>query len=518
MCSLMRIHLCQFHCCLLWGTSCIFLHRLLSQVLKYDRRSLFASSLTEKASSFEYQKDFERRLLDFCENGQLHAVPDLLNQMDMAASVHTYLMLLKACTKHKALALVLQIHAHLTFHQVPLSGILGDYVVVTLAKCGAIQEAKELMGTLASRTIFSWNAMISSCVDSGLSSEALELYQCMRQDGIDPDHLTYVSLFKACGNVLDFDQGRTLHGEARAKGFGSDRFICTTLISMYGKCGDIVEAENVFISLSERYVVSWNALLSAYVEKGKAERALTFYRQMLDEGVGIDEHTFVFTLRACCILAENENVSNAEGFTVKPIPFEIGRALHADAHKKGFTSNVHIGTTLLTMYSKSGDISLAEYVFSQLVHHNVVSWNAMLSAFVEHQKGEKALTFYRKMHQEGLRPHEFTYVLTLQACGMFAGKTKDAHDSEGSHILRIPLLIGQTLHDDIQKNGFALNTYVCTALLGTYGKCGDFIKSEDVFLLMHHRDVVAWNAMLTVFIEQGNGVRALQLFWQMQKV
>ncbi|KAI5076068.1 hypothetical protein GOP47_0008133 [Adiantum capillus-veneris] len=483
----------------------------------YALRALFARLFSAKTSTSERQREFERRLLKLCENGQLPAVLDLLHEMDMAASDHTYLTLLKACIKHKALAQALQIHAHLAFHQVPLAGILGDYMVVTLAKSGAIDEAKQLMGTLASRTIFSWNAMISSCVDFGRSKEALELYQCMRQDGVNPDNLTYVSLFKACGNVLDFGQGRTIHGEARANGFSSDRFICTTLISMYGKCGDIAEAENVFTSLSECCVVSCNALLSAYVDQGEAERALRFYRQMLDESVSIDEHTFVFTLRACCILAENENVSNTEGQTVKQIPFEIGHALHVDAHRKGFILNVHIGTTLLTMYSKSGDVFLAEYVFSQLVHRNVVSWNAMLSAFVEHQKGEKALTLYRKMHQEGLQPHELTYLMTIQACGILAGKSKEAHDSEGSQTMRTPLLIGRALHDDIRRAGFALNACVATALLGMYGKCGAFVDSEDVFLSMQHRDVVAWNAMLTVFIEQGNAVKALHLFCQMQK-
>lgn len=512
------------HCCFLRGTSRRSAHykhgypndALICRALGCKKR-LFASSFPTKGSLIDYRTDFERRLLSFCDNGQLHAVPDLLRQMDMAASVHTYLTLLKSCTKLKALALVQRIYAHVAFHRVPLSGILGDYMVVTLAKCGAIDEAKLLMDTLAARTIFSWNALISSCVESARSKEALKLYQCMQQDGVKPDNLTYVSLFKACGNVLDFDQGRILHGEARAEGFASDRFICTTLISMYGKCGDIVEAENVFIALLDRCVVSWNALLSAYVDQGKGETAIRLYRQMLDESVSIDEHTIVFALRACCILADDENMSNAEGPTVKLIPLEIGHALHADAHRKGFISNVHVGTTLLTMYGKSGDVFLAEYVFSRLVHRNVVSWNAMLSAFVEHDKGEKALTLYRHMHEEGLRPHEFTYVLALQACARLAGNNEEDHDSKGFHRLKMPLEIGKSVHIDVRRDGFALNTCVGTALLGMYSKCGALVDSEDVFLLMKRRDVVAWNAMLTAFIEQGNGVKALQLFRQMQK-
>ena len=48
-------------------------------------------------------------------------------------------------------------------------------------------------------------------------------------------------------------------------------FVSTALLSMYRKCGSVEEAENVFIVLSERNVVSWNAMISTYVDHGQGE-------------------------------------------------------------------------------------------------------------------------------------------------------------------------------------------------------------------------------------------------------
>eukprot|EP00250_Pteridium_aquilinum_P021966 c25273_g10_i2 orf=214-2451(+) len=525
--KVMRHHHYHSHCCyrrhLLGNLQSVSPHQhyqyqnhgnlSLSPAPRNRKRWLCTFSVCRRESSPNKHDDDEHLLRNLSDKGQLDAMLDVLQHMDTAPSVSTYLTLLKACTKQKALTQAQQIHAHLAFHHVPVSGLLGDYTVVTLAKCGAIDDAKQLLIRLSSRTIFSWNAMISACVEFGRSLEALELYHCMQQDDVAPDNYTYVSLFKACGNVKNVNEGRKLHGDARREGLVSDAFICSTLISMYGKCGTIVEAENVFRELSECCVVSWNAMLSAYLDQGQGESAIRLYRQMLHEDLRVDAHTYVFALRACCTLADNERSSSADGPTMKLIPIEIGRALHVDAHKKNFTLNVHVGTTLLSMYGKCGDILLAENVFRQLTHRNIVSWNAMLSAYVEHLEGEKALSIYRQMHQEGLRPHELTYVLALQACGLLAEKGK-------VHVLEdflVPLEIGRALHGDARRKGLASSACVGTALLSVYGKCGAVVDSEDVFNTLSQRDIVTWNAMLTVYIEQGNGVKALQLYRQMQK-
>ena len=46
------------------------------------------------------------------------------------------------------------------------------------------------------------------------------------------------------------------------------------LVDMYAKCGELGKAENVLEELSVRDVVSWNALISGYVQYQRGKDAL----------------------------------------------------------------------------------------------------------------------------------------------------------------------------------------------------------------------------------------------------
>ena len=209
--------------------------------------------------------------------------------------------------------------------------------------------------------------------------------------------------------------------EAEVKGFTSDVALSNTLINMYGKCGALAEAGCVFCSLSERTVVSWRALLSAYVDHGDGEKALQLYLQMGAEGVEIlGELTFVLALQACILLAGEDGGR----FSMSHI---VGQALHADVCKHGLTTSVLISTSLLTMYAKCGDIAELEHFFSAMSYCNVASWNAMLSAYIEKGHECKALQLFVQMQEQGVKPNRRTYVLALQACVKLAEKEKSLH-------------------------------------------------------------------------------------------
>eukprot|EP00250_Pteridium_aquilinum_P002042 c12251_g1_i1 orf=2-796(-) len=178
----------------------------------------------------------ELLLQSMCDRGHLHTSIDALSHIHTPLSIPTYLSLLKACVKSKFLPLVIHTRMHLALHKVPLTGFLGDYLIMTLAKCGAVDDARHLSATLPHLTVFSWTAIIFAYAESGRGEEALEAYQNMLKDAIDPDTFTFVSLFKACGSIPDIKQGRILHAHARSMGFATHTFVGNTIVSMYGKC------------------------------------------------------------------------------------------------------------------------------------------------------------------------------------------------------------------------------------------------------------------------------------------
>ena len=108
----------------------------------------------------------------------------------------------------------------------------------------------------------------------------------MIDDGVQPTHYTFVCLFKACATIGSLEEGKKIHDHARRNGFCSDVHVGSSIVSMYSKCGDIVEAENVFSSLPRRGVVTWNVMLFDYVKQNQVYKVLKLYEQMQEEGCG----------------------------------------------------------------------------------------------------------------------------------------------------------------------------------------------------------------------------------------
>lgn len=448
-----------------------------------------------------------------CNQGQLEMAVNKLCAMETPPSSRTYLSLLKACNNRKALSQAQQVHAHLARHQISLSGFLGDYLVMTLARCGAVDDALELFPGLSCRTVYSWTAMMSAYTERGCGEEALRLYDQMLDDGVEPDSYTFVCLFKACGSTLDLVCGKQLHSDARMKGLAADIFVGNTLMSMYGKCGSLEEAEDVFRELSSHNIVSWCVLLSVYVDQGQGGQALLLYRQMLEEGVNPGRLGSMVALQACGLLVEVEECLGTEGdYTV--VLLQIGQAIQVDARRKGFLSDAYFNSALVSMYGKAASIVEAENAFHSLTQGNSVSWNALLSAFVGQGRGERVLWLYKQMQQEGVCPDQLSLVFALQACSILTAK-EELLDRRLSKMMCLE--VGQALHSDACKRGVAFDAVLSSALMNMYGKCEALLAVEFVFVSSSEHNIVSWNAMLTAYIEQGQSVKALTLYRQLQE-
>lgn len=455
----------------------------------------------------------QNHIQDLCKHGHLDPALEILSHMHIPPSPATYTSLLKACSRNKALPQTECILQHLARSNTQLPSLICDYLVVTLAKCGNVDIACHIFVTLPHRTTFSWTAIISAHVDCGHAREAIEMHQYMQIDGIELDSFTFASLFKACGSVSDLEYGKKLHGEAYKKGYDSDVFVNNTLVSMYGKCRAILESENVFVRLTRHDIISWNAMLSIYLEQDQGRRALLLYRQMQEESVSPDKHTFVFALQACEICLLNQEVHAQQGQELGVICLEIGQALHADAQKKGFASDVFVGTALIHMYGRCAAILEMEGVFCALSECDIVAWNALLSIYSDQRQGSKSLQLYVYMQGQKVIPGGLTFMFAFQACGIVA-ETEEPLLVEGCTVKVSSLEIGKALHVDADRQGYTSGGFVGNTLLSMYVKCGGIAEAEDAFCKFSQRDTVSWNVMLSAYIEQGLGEKSLKLYRQ----
>lgn len=78
-----------------------------------------------------------------------------------------------------------------------------------------------------------------------------------------------------------------------------DMVIGTALVDMYGKCGCVERAFEVFNGMPKKDVLAWTAMISAFALHGHGEEAFKLFANMEAVGVRPNSVTFVGLLSAC---------------------------------------------------------------------------------------------------------------------------------------------------------------------------------------------------------------------------
>lgn len=445
-----------------------------------------------------------------CEHGHLDKALDVLLHMDkhgIVPTVEMYVCLLKACAKKKSLFQAKHVHAHLAKHRLESMRFLGESLVLTMVKCGSLEDALEIFHRLPQRTSFSWTAVISGYTDAGCSSEALRMYHCMRDQCVEPDKYTFVSVLRACRSI---SEGKSVHAELLTYGCESDSYIGTSLVDMYAKCGSIADAELVFEGLSQRDVVSWTAMLTAFGNLGQFKKVLELYVLMQEEGVSPDAWIIVSALQACGMLAETDENLLKAGI------LKQGKDIHAEACRRRYESDIFVGNALVTLYGKCGSVEDAEDAFQRLSDLDIVSWNAMLAGYAQQELAAQGLRLYEEMLQHGVIPDDRTFVSALQACAVLA-EDESLVQVNGQGLRLKSWQKGKAIHALVCQENYESDVFLGSALVSVYGKSGSVSDAQDVFDRLAKRDTPVWNAILAAYVLQGKGDQALQLYREMQE-
>lgn len=74
-------------------------------------------------------------------------------------------------------------------------------------------------------------------------------------------------------------------------GFNADTVLAAKLLGLYSKCGNLVEARQVFDGMFEPNVASWTAMIGAYSGYGYGEKALKLFYEMQNKNLYISGHS-----------------------------------------------------------------------------------------------------------------------------------------------------------------------------------------------------------------------------------
>ncbi|XP_052186683.1 pentatricopeptide repeat-containing protein At3g12770-like [Diospyros lotus] len=285
-------------------------------------------------------------------------------------------------------------------------GMCEDVRVLTslvdmYSKLGHIQSARWVFERMPDKSLVSWNAMISGCVQNGFVQESFGLFHRLVNAGGGFNSVTIVSLLQGCSQRADLESGKLLHGFILRKGLELNLILSTTLVDLYLKCGALQLATSVFNDMKDKNVITWTAMLAGLAQNGRAEDALKLFHQMQEEGVTANSFTLVSLLHSCAHLGS----------------LRKGRSVHAHLIRRGFAFDVISMTALVDMYAKCGKMDSAARVFENgCVSKDVILWNSMITGYGMHGHASEALSLYGRMIEEGIKPNQATLVSLLAAC------------------------------------------------------------------------------------------------------
>lgn len=360
---------------------------------------------------------------------------------------------------------------------------LQNKLLQAYTKSRDFDDADKLFDEMPLRNIVTWNILIHRLRDGGDTRQEVRLGFCYLSQillsEVTLDHVTFIGMIRLCADSTHVEAGIQLHSLILKQGLDSNRFLSTTLVDFYGKCGHIAAARRVFETVLCRDLVLWNALVSSYVLNGMIDGAFGLLKLMGSEnGLAGDGFTFSSLLSACLI--------------------EQGKQIHAIVFKLSFQFDIPVATALVNMYAKSNNTRAARECFESMVVRNVVSWNAMIVGYGQNGEGREAMRLVCEMLRENLKPDELTFASVLSSCAEF------------SAVLEI-----KQVHAIVSKHGYANFLSVANSLISAYSKTGNLSEALLCFHSIREPDIVTWTSVIGALAFHGFAEESLRMFGSM---
>ncbi|KAI3960984.1 hypothetical protein MKW92_015990 [Papaver armeniacum] len=400
----------------------------------------------------------------------------------------TVMGVLPACGETSDINLGKSIHCHMLKSDIGLDVSTGTALVAMYAKCRLFSFAHTLFSRLPQVDVITWNALINGYAQFGDGNRAMEMFHQLRAAGLFLSSISLIPIFpsipqfgslfsltlahnifltsRSLSRLGNHEQGTCIHGQILKFGFEADMHVKNALIDMYAKCGSVTTAENLFNEPEfTKDEISWNIIISGYMQNGRAKEAISAFHQMRSEGVWPNLVTIITVLPAAAYLAA----------------LKQGMVIHAYVVHTGFGSNVLVGNSLIDMYAKCGRLDYSEDYFDQLKNKNSVSWNVMLSGYAIHGLGKAAVSLFLRMQETCVEVDSVSFVSLLSACrhgGLIEEGRKVFHSMSLKHQIEPKL-----------------EHYACMVdLLGCAGELDDAWKFIQKMPMA--ADAVVWGALL----------------------
>ncbi|CAN4081825.1 unnamed protein product [Withania somnifera] len=343
------------------------------------------------------------------------------------------------------------------------SVFVGSSLVDMYMKAGKVLEGCGVFDEMPLRNVVSWTAVITGLVRAGYNEEGLVCFSEMWRDGVECDSYAYAIVLKACADMGCLNYGREMHTRIVKKGVDMSSYVANSLATMYYKCGKLNYGMCLFGRMRLRDVVSWTTVITTYVQIGQDRDGIQVFLRMKESSVTPNAYTFAAVVAACGNLAK----------------LDWGVQLHANVLRVGLLDSLSVSNSIVTMYSKCGQLNSASLIFHEMSRRDIVSWSTIIAGYAQGGCGEEAFELLTWMRKEGPKPTEFALASVLSACGSMAILDQ-----------------GKQLHTHVLIIGLDHTPLVLSALINMYSKCGSIAEASKIFNSAQNNDIVSWTAMI----------------------
>ncbi|KAL3615219.1 hypothetical protein CASFOL_040880 [Castilleja foliolosa] len=361
----------------------------------------------------------------------------------------------------------------------------SNKLISNYSKCKDLNSALKVFDEMPHRDTASWNTVITAHVNSGAFPTAWNVLKSMKSQGFSFDGYTFGSTLKGIAVNNGLVYGQQVHSDIVKMGFDYNVYAASALLDMYAKCSKVEDAHKVFDYMPERNTVSWNALIAGYAETGNLSRCVEIFSRMEFENVRVDDATFAPFLTLL------------HGVEL----YGLTRQLHGKIMKRGLHLENTVLNATITAYADCGCIEDAKRVFdSGDGYRDVVTWNSILAAYLEHDLDECGFDIFLEMVRLRGEMDVYTYSSMISAC------FGDAR-----------IRLGKSLHGLVIKRGLERVTQISNVLISMYlkSKGQNVDDSLRIFEKIDVKDLVSWNTILTGLSQIGLSENTLRLFQKM---
>ncbi|WCJ30280.1 Pentatricopeptide repeat (PPR) superfamily protein [Euphorbia peplus] len=270
--------------------------------------------VTDYASSFLFSPESDTRLYDsFLFNTIIRAYAQTGSSKFKALSMYklmlrfgvypnkfTFPFVLKACSGIGDLKLGMSVHGF-----VLKLGFDDDVHVrntmVHMYCCNVegVEFARKVFDEMPNLDSVSWSAMIGGLARLGMGRDSVELFRKMQVENVCPDEITMVSMLSACSDIGALELGKWVESYVEKGKIYRTVELSNALIDMFAKCGDVDKAINLFRNMNQKDIVSWTSVIVGLAMHGRGLEAVSFFEEMVENGVHPDGVSFIGLLSAC---------------------------------------------------------------------------------------------------------------------------------------------------------------------------------------------------------------------------